>query len=127
DMTDTSSVKSNFQTNAPHGGTLINRFVSDEKRAALTADAGALPQIALDARQISDLELIAIGAASPLTGFMPQADYESVVQTRHLANGLPWTVPVTLSVTDAQAQTLSPGAQAALTDESGTLLAVLTV
>lgn len=126
-MTETSSAQSNFQTIAPHGGTLINRSVSDEKRAALAADASALPQIALDARQISDLELIAIGAASPLTGFMTQADYESVVQTRHLANGLPWTIPVTLAVTDAQAETLKPGSQTALTDESGNLLAVLTV
>ena len=67
------------QTIAPHGGKLINRFAAPEQKAALLAEAEKLPRIALDARQISDLELIAIGAVSPLEGFMGRADYESVV------------------------------------------------
>lgn len=115
------------QTIAPHGGTLVNRFVAEADRAAVAAQAAALPTIALDARQISDLELIATGAASPLAGFLSQADYERVVNEMRLANGLPWAIPITLAVTDAQAATLKPGEKAALTDENGTLLAVLTV
>lgn len=115
------------QTIAAHGGTLINRFVPEAARAEVTARAAGLPRIALDERQISDLELIAIGAASPLTGFLAQADYESVVSAMRLANGLPWSIPITLAVTPEQAQTLAEGAQAALTDTAGTLLAVLTV
>ena len=67
------------------------------------------------------------GAASPLTGFMAQADYQSVVQNMRLANGLPWSIPVTLAVTPEQASALTPGSQAALTDEAGNILAVLTV
>ncbi|HLV81340.1 MAG TPA: sulfate adenylyltransferase, partial [Chthonomonadaceae bacterium] len=115
------------ETIAPHGGTLINRFVPASERAEVAARAAALPKIPLNARQISDLELIAIGAASPLTGFMSQDDYKNVVHNMHLANGLPWTIPVTLAVTPEQAETLRPGAQAALTDGSGAILAVLTV
>ena len=112
---------------APHGGTLINRFVSQDKQSAIRAQAAALPQIVLNERQISDLELIAIGAVSPLTGFMGKADYDKVVSEMHLANGLPWSIPVTLAVTAQQAETLKPGTQAALTDETGTLLALLNV
>jgi sulfate adenylyltransferase len=127
-MTDTQTAdKTVHQTIAPHGGTLVDRFVPEGRRAEVAAQAAQLPSIPLDARQISDLELIATGAASPLTGFMAQDDYESVVHKMHLANGLPWSIPITLAVTAEQAATLKPGAQAALTDGSGAVLAVLTV
>jgi sulfate adenylyltransferase len=116
-----------FGTIAPHGGTLVNRYVSIEQEKELRAKAGELPHISLNERQISDLELIAIGAVSPLTGFMGKADYDHVVNEMRLANGLPWSIPVTLAVTTEQAESLTPSSQAALTDESGTLLAVLTV
>ncbi|HEV2474518.1 MAG TPA: sulfate adenylyltransferase [Chthonomonadales bacterium] len=115
------------QTIAPHGGVLIDRFVPSEKRAALAEEAAKLPRIELNARQVSDLELIAIGAVSPLTGFMCRADYESVVTGMRLANGLPWTIPITLAVTATQAASLSPGSRAALVDEVDMPLALLTV
>ena len=115
------------QTIAPHGGKLINRFTPPEQKAALLAEAEKMPRIALDARQISDLELIAIGAVSPLEGFMGKADYESVVHKMRLANGLPFSVPVTLAVPSEQAATLAPGTKVALTGETGAILAVLTV
>ena len=115
------------QTIAPHGGKLINRFTPPEQKAALLAEAEKMPRIALDARQISDLELIAIGAVSPLEGFMGKADYESVVHKMRLANGLPFSVPVTLAVSTQQAMSLTPGTKAALTDDAGAILAVLTV
>jgi sulfate adenylyltransferase len=127
-MADTQAAGSNtHQTIAPHGGTLVDRFVPAERRPEVAAQAALLARIPLDARQISDLELIAIGAASPLTGFLSQADYESVVHNMRLANGLPWSIPITLAVTTEQASALKPGAQAALTDANGVILAVLTV
>ncbi|MCS6776548.1 MAG: sulfate adenylyltransferase [Chloroherpetonaceae bacterium] len=112
---------------APHGGTLVNRLVPEVTRSEFEAEAHTLPKIALNARQISDLELIAIGAVSPLTGFLNRDAYLSVVRTRHLPDGLPWTMPITLAVTEAQAQEAGPGSRVALTDEAGTLLAILTV
>ena len=115
------------QTIAPHGGTLVNRFISDADRGAAVARIASLPVVALDERQISDLELIAIGAVSPLTGFMSQADYEGVVENMRLANGLPWSIPVTLAVTREMASSLSPGSQVALTDGAGRRMAILTV
>ena len=126
-MSDTAAAVTPAQTIAPHGGTLINRLVAPEQRSALLVQAENLPRLTLDARQISDLELIAIGAVSPLTGFMGKADYESVVHKMRLANGMAWSIPVTLAVTPEQAAPLTPGSKAALTDDQGTLLAVLTV
>lgn len=121
------SLNAAVQTIAPHGGTLVNRFISDDLRAAALEAAAALPSIVLNDRQISDLELIAIGAASPLSGFLSEADYTSVVHTMRLANGLPWSIPLTLAVSSELAVSLTPGSKAALTDEQGDLLATITV
>ncbi len=63
---------------------------------------------------MSDLELIAVGAYSPLEGFMGQADYRSVLLEMRLANGLPWTLPITLAVRRAQADLLKEGEEIAL-------------
>lgn len=115
------------ETIAPHGGVLVDRFVPESDREAAQTRAKSLPVIALNNRQVSDLELIATGAVSPLTGFMSQADYEGVVHKMRLANGLPWSIPVTLAVTDEQAASLSEGSQVALSDEGGEIRAILTV
>jgi len=72
----------------PHGGELINRYVAGAEREALLEKAATYPAIVLDDKNISDLEMIASGAMSPLSGFMNQADYESVVEKMRLANGL---------------------------------------
>jgi sulfate adenylyltransferase len=71
--------------------------------------------------------MLANGAYSPLGGFMTRDDYESVVNTMHLSDGLPWSIPITLAVTTDQAQAIAVGAQVALVDEQGVLQAVMTV
>jgi len=73
-----------------------------------------MAQLQVNARIISDLEMIATGAHSPLEGFMGEADYSSVVQTMRLANGLPWPIPVTFPVSHEQAARLELGSDAAL-------------
>jgi sulfate adenylyltransferase len=87
----------------PHGGKLINRmnlkFASDF----------SLNYVDLDNVEVSDLELIANGAYSPLEGFMGKADYESVVNNMRLANGLPWSLPITLAIDRNKAEELSIG------------------
>ena len=110
---------------APHGGVLINRIATEEQRQGFLAQADTLPRVQLDARAVSDLEMIAIGGFSPLTGFMTQEDYEPVVNTMHLANGLPWSIPVTLSVTEEVAQPLQIGSLVRLDDPSGAFVGVL--
>src|SRR5207247_528523 len=87
--------------------------------------AKSLPQVVVRYRQMADLEMLAIGSYSPLTGFMQQADYLSVVQDMHLSNGLPWSLPITLAVTTEQASNLREGSQIALVDAGGTLQAVM--
>jgi len=82
----------------PHGGRLINRLVPASEGTILTQRAARLPRVNLDAREASDLEMIANGALSPFEGFMGRADYERVVAEMRLRNGLPWSLPITLSV-----------------------------
>lgn len=116
-----------METIAPHGGVLVNREVTGDERDALLTRAASFPVITLDERQLSDLEMIAIGAFSPLTGFMGEADYTGVVNDMRLANGLPWTIPVTLAVPANVAEAIEPGAEVALADAAGRVLAILTV
>jgi sulfate adenylyltransferase len=112
---------------APHGGALVCALVPEAERALVQAQARTLPQIALHARQLADLQMLAVGAYSPLDGFMRRADYLSVLRQMHLQNGLPWSLPITLAVSRAQAASVREGAQVALTDGAGCLQAVLTV
>jgi len=113
------------QSIAPHGGRLVQRFADAEERKSWLARVTSLPQIVLTRREISDLEMIAIGAFSPLEGFLSEADYESVVTNMRLANGLPWTIPVTLAVTASEERHCRPGDDVALVEEGGRPLAVL--
>ncbi|NJM98607.1 MAG: sulfate adenylyltransferase [Phormidesmis sp. RL_2_1] len=110
---------------APHGGTLINRLASSAQKQEFESKAENLPRVALDQRAASDLVMIAIGGFSPISGFMGQADYEKVVTDMRLASGLPWSVPVTLSVTEAVAEPLQIGQLVRLDDETGRFIGVL--
>ncbi len=103
---------------APHGGTLINRLLPADQRDAARERAAALPQIILTDANLADLEMIATGGLSPLTGFMLQEDYKSVVHTIRLANGLPWSIPVTLAVDSEFAAGLKDGQQVALVEQT---------
>ena len=110
---------------APHGVELINRIATPEQKQEFLDKADFLPVVQLDERAVSDLEMIAIGAFSPLTGFMEQADYDRVVTDMRLANGLPWSIPITLCVEDAIAQSLTEGGLVRLDDPTGKFIGVL--
>ncbi len=110
---------------APHGGSLILNQASPEEEAELRDRAPGLPKVEIGSRQIADLEMLAVGAFSPLNGFLGREDYLGVLETMHLANGLPWSIPVTLSTTTQQATNLKEGSQIALVDGQGTLFAIL--
>lgn len=109
----------------PHGGRLVSRFAPDSEKEHWEGRKPRLKKIVLNARELSDVEMIAIGAFSPLTGFMPEGDYRRVVKEMRLANGLVWSLPITLTVTKDKAGELQPGEDIALTDEQGTLIAIL--
>jgi sulfate adenylyltransferase len=110
-------------TIAPHGGVLVDRFADAEASREIQTQAGKLPELRLNVRELSDLELIACGALSPLTGFMRRADYERVVADGRLAGGLPWTIPVTLSTRED----VKPGSAVLLRAPDGTLVGRLQV
>ncbi|NDJ53999.1 MAG: sulfate adenylyltransferase [Chloroflexi bacterium] len=101
---------------APHGGTLINRMMSGELAEAMRDAAQSMLQIPLTPMNLADLEMIAVGGLSPLTGFMGQDDYQSVLHDMHLHNGLPWTVPVTLAVDSELAGRISEGQNVTLVE-----------
>ncbi|MTJ51991.1 sulfate adenylyltransferase [Anabaena sp. UHCC 0253] len=110
---------------APHGGELINRVASSAQREIFLSKADFLPRVELDERAVSDLEMIAIGGFSPLTGFMNQADYNRVVTEMRLANGIVWSIPITLSVTEAVAAPLQTGSLIRLDNPNGEFIGVL--
>jgi len=114
-----------MDTIAPHGGKLINREISGVEREALLERVPSMTRLELNSREVSDLEMIAIGAFSPLEGFMCENDYISVRGNKHLANGLPWTIPVTLSVPTERANSLHENDSVALYQGSEHLLGVL--
>jgi sulfate adenylyltransferase len=109
----------------PHGGQLINRIVTSAERDEFLDQKEHLPRVQLDDRAASDLVMIAIGGFSPLNGFMEQNDYEKVVEDMRLASGLPWAIPVTLSVTEEVAEPLKEGSWVRLDDSEGNFIGVL--
>lgn len=112
----------------PHGGVLVNRLVPEEEREAALAEAKQFPVIPVDKRTISDLDLIGIGAFSPLGGFLDEGDYRSVLDNMRLQDGHIWSIPVTLPVEEETARGLSVGKQAALVGkEDGVLYGTIEV
>lgn len=110
---------------APHGGILVNRIATLDQRQEFFDKAESLPRVQLSDRSISDLQMIAIGALSPLKGFMNEADYRSVVKQMRLSNGLPWSVPITLSVTEEVAAPLKAGTLVRLDSPAGKFVGLL--
>ncbi|MEA5470440.1 sulfate adenylyltransferase [Spirulina sp. 06S082] len=109
----------------PHGGHLINRIATDAERQEFLAQGDRLLRLQLDDRALSDLEMIAIGGFSPLIGFMESKDYETVVTDMRLANGLPWSIPVTLSVSEETSHSLKEGTWIRLDDKQGRFVGIL--
>jgi sulfate adenylyltransferase len=100
----------------PHGGELVDR--NGERPAGVEK----LETVRLTSRELSDLDMLASGVLSPLTGFMGSDDYGRVVEDMRLANGLPWALPVCLAVENAPS-----GDRIALANDEGKPLAVLEV
>jgi len=99
---------------APHGGALVDRT------GPAPEGLSTLETLTLTSRELSDLDMLASGALSPLEGFMSRADYESVVEDMRLANGLAWALPVCLAADETPS-----GDSVALADGAGRVLAVL--
>ena len=99
---------------APHGGQLVNRVLRGSLREAALERAQTFPRVQLTSMAASDLEMIAVGAFSPLTGFMTKDDYDRVIDTMRLSSGIAWTIPVTLPVDADTAAGIKEGDEVAL-------------
>ena len=113
--------------NTPHGGKLINLIPDADQVAKLKQQTVDIPSWDLTERQVCDIELLMNGGFSPLTGFMNQADYNSVLTDMRLADGTLWPMPITLDVKTELAESLKGGDKLALRDIEGVVLAILTV
>ena len=109
----------------PHGGILVNRVVEGAERDEWLKKADSLKNVRVSTRVITDLELVSNGAMSPLDGFMKKDDYESVVVSMKLTNGLPWSLPIKLPVSTEEASAFKEGDDIVLSDETGVKLAIL--
>jgi sulfate adenylyltransferase len=98
----------------PHGGKLIQRVIHGEAREQLLQEAKSWKKIAINTWTISDLDLIGVGAFSPLQGFLNEDDYRSVISSMRLADGTVWSIPITLAIDEATAAGLSLNEQIAL-------------
>lgn len=111
----------------PHGGTLVNCFAADSEKASLLEKARTLPRITVDAYAAFDIDGIAKGILSPLTGFMGEADTLSVLDKMQLTCGAPWTIPNLLPVSAEVADRLEVGGEIAIEDDLGNLVALLSL
>lgn len=93
-------------TSKPYGGTLVNMVLSKKEKDRILKGLGNRQIINVDTQGALDAEKIAIGAFSPLTGFMGSEDYSSVLARSSLANGLTWTIPIILAPHPSQNPTL---------------------
>jgi sulfate adenylyltransferase len=112
----------------PHGGKLVDLLATGGDAESLTNDARNYPKLAVNERELSDLEMLTVGALSPLTGFVGEEDYHSILETMHLSSGPAWTIPVTLSLTDEDVKRIGGASAVALTSGSSDVpLAVVEV
>ncbi len=98
----------------PHGGELLPRLLTGDERDTALSEARTLPQVKLSSKEASDLIMLAMGAFSPLEGFLNSEDYKSVVARMRLQNGLLWPIPITLSISSEEADRVKEGQKIAL-------------
>lgn len=87
----------------PHGGKLVQAFNPEEEYRTLEG------KLNLDNIALSDLELIAIGGYSPITGFLNERDYNQVVENMRLEDGTVWSIPITLPVQEVEVKGIKLG------------------
>ncbi len=109
----------------PHGGSLTELLSRAVQREDLRHESINFPSIFLSDRQLCDIELLLSGAFSPLTGFLNQADYDSVVERMRLSSGLLWPIPITLDINEDDVQQVGEAHLITLRDVTGLPIAVL--
>jgi len=113
----------------PHGGGELNALLLEgEALAKELKRAASLPKLRVSSREKGDLMMLGIGGFTPLTGFMTHADWQGVCDGMHMASGLFWPIPITLSASQSEADAIVTGAEIALIDsDDGAVLATMRV
>ncbi|HEB79623.1 MAG TPA: sulfate adenylyltransferase, partial [Rhodospirillales bacterium] len=113
----------------PHGGETLKPLMAPEaERAEELTRAKGLKQVPMSSRETSDIVMLAMGAYTPLDGFMGEADWRGVCADMKMAGGLFWPIPITVSCGEDMAGTIQIGEEVALTDgESGEIMGILEV
>jgi sulfate adenylyltransferase len=117
-----------YSSIAPHGGILVDLIIKDDKRAEAIQRSKHLKRIPVSKWTISDIEMLANGAFSPLQGFMNKKDYDSVLKSMRLTDNTVWPIPITLPVHEDIAEKLTLGEKVVLVGEQdGVAYALLSV
>jgi sulfate adenylyltransferase len=111
----------------PHGGELVNRLLKGDALEEAKQKAESLPKIQIDTYAAFDVDGIAKGIFSPLTGFMNSGQVHRVLDEMKLADHIPWTIPITLSVSEKEGETLGVGDAVTLVDDQGDNQAILRI
>jgi sulfate adenylyltransferase len=109
----------------PHGGVLVNRILEGAALESARAKAATLPSIQVSDFTAFDIDCIAKGIFSPLTGFMTEAETRSVMDHMLLRDGVAWTIPILLPVSQEEADALTVGSEVAIKDDRGDYVAIL--
>ncbi|MCY3780639.1 MAG: bifunctional sulfate adenylyltransferase/adenylylsulfate kinase [Chloroflexi bacterium] len=109
----------------PYGGELVDLLTPREELVKKANYANSLPYVQVSPRVVCDLELLAVGAFSPLRGFMSAADYQSVLETMRLADGALFPIPITLPLEPGP--DIAAGREIALRDNRNNILAIQTI
>ncbi len=112
---------------APYKGELVDLLLDKSNVERIKTESELYPAVLLSQRQKCDFELLVTGALSPLTGFMNQNDYDSVIANTTLMDGTVWPIPYYLDITEKQAESINVGDVIALRDIEGFMPAVMTV
>jgi sulfate adenylyltransferase len=113
----------------PHGGGTLKPLLAPEaERAEELKRAATLRQVPMSSRETSDLVMLAMGAYTPLDGFMGEADWRGVCVDMKMSNGLFWPIPITLSAAQDLADSIGIEEEVALVDgESGEIMGIMDV
>lgn len=110
---------------APHGGELVERLLTGAALESARANAAKMPKITVNDYTAFDIDCLGKGIFSPLRGFMNEEQTRNVLDRMHVADGIPWTIPILLAVSHEEADTLEEGSSVAIEDDQGELAAIL--
>lgn len=111
----------------PYGGQLVDRVLPEKQVESKLKEAERMSRITPFIDFVYDVEKIAVGAYSPLEGFMDSTTFRSVAKESRLPNGLPWTIPIVLAVPKEQLAGVGLGDSVAISDWNGRIFATVEV